>query len=60
VLALTNDGFTTLAVDGKQAGTIVYTQTIDYRMSPDEMLNIGEYTETPVSEDYQMPFPFTG
>ena len=29
-------------------------------MSIDETLDIGEDTGTPVSEDYQVPFQFTG
>ena len=29
-------------------------------MSLDETLDIGEDTGTPVSEDYQVPFKFTG
>ena len=29
-------------------------------MSIDETLDIGEDTGTPVSEDYQIPFKFTG
>jgi len=29
-------------------------------MSQDETLDIGEDTGTPVSEDYQVPFKFTG
>ena len=35
-------------------------QTIAYRMSLDETLDIGEDTGTPVSEDYKVPFKFTG
>ena len=35
-------------------------QTIPYRMSLDETLDIGEDTGTPVSEDYKVPFKFTG
>ena len=34
--------------------------TIPFRISLDETLDIGEDTGTPVSEDYQVPFRFTG
>jgi arylsulfatase len=34
--------------------------TIPFRISADETLDIGEDTGTPVSEDYQVPFKFTG
>ena len=33
---------------------------IPFRISADETLDIGEDTGTPVSEDYQVPFKFTG
>jgi arylsulfatase len=35
-------------------------KTIAFRMSLDETLDIGEDTGTPISEDYQAPFKFTG
>jgi hypothetical protein len=35
-------------------------RTIPFRISADETLDIGEDTGTPVSEDYQVPFKFTG
>ncbi len=35
-------------------------KTIPFRMSLDETLDIGEDTGTPVSEDYHVPFKFTG
>lgn len=53
-------GNATLAVDGKNVGTTKFPQTIGYRMSLDETLDCGEDTGTPVSEDYKVPFSFTG
>jgi arylsulfatase len=35
-------------------------RTISFRISVDETLDIGEDTGTPVSEDYHVPFKFTG
>jgi hypothetical protein len=35
-------------------------RTIPFRISADETLDIGEDTGTPVSEDYHVPFRFTG
>ena len=35
-------------------------RTIPFRISADETLDIGEDTGTPVSEDYHVPFKFTG
>lgn len=53
-------GQATLAVDGKQVASEKLPQTIAFRISMDETLDIGEDTGTPVSEDYQVPFNFTG
>jgi arylsulfatase len=53
-------GQATLTVDGKQVASEKLPQTIAYRMSLDETLDIGEDTGTPVSEDYHVPFNFTG
>ncbi|GAA5495749.1 hypothetical protein Rhal01_01928 [Rubritalea halochordaticola] len=53
-------GTATLTVDGKQVAQEKLPQTIGYRMSLDETLDIGEDTGTPVSEDYKVPFKFTG
>jgi hypothetical protein len=36
------------------------TRTISFRVSADETLDIGEDTGTPVSEDYHVPFKFSG
>jgi arylsulfatase A-like enzyme len=53
-------GTAKLAVDGTTVGTSEYPRTIGYRMSLDETLDIGEDTGTPISEDYKVPFKFTG
>jgi hypothetical protein len=47
-------------VDGEKVASEHLPQTIAYRMSLDETLDIGEDTGTPVSEDYKVPFKFTG
>ena len=53
-------GEATLTVDGKKVASEKLRRTIGYRMSLDETLDIGEDTGTPVSEDYHVPFKFTG
>ena len=53
-------GSATLMVDGKQVAQGRIERTIPFRISADETLDIGEDTGTPVSEDYQVPFKFTG
>jgi hypothetical protein len=53
-------GQATLTVDGTEVAGKKLPQTIAYRMSLDETLDIGEDTGTPVSEDYHVPFKFTG
>jgi len=53
-------GQATLTVDGNEVASEKLPQTIAYRMSLDETLDIGEDTGTPVSEDYHVPFKFTG
>ncbi len=53
-------GTGTLLVDGKKAGEGRLGRTLPFRMSLDETLDIGEDTGTPVSEDYKVPFKFTG
>ena len=35
-------------------------RTLPFRISLDETLDCGEDTGTPVSEDYHVPFTFTG
>ena len=53
-------GVATLSVDGNEVASETFPQTIGYRMSLDETLDIGADTGTPVSEDYAVPFDFTG
>ena len=53
-------GQATLTVDGNKVASEHLPQTIAYRMSLDETLDIGEDTGTPISEDYKVPFKFTG
>jgi arylsulfatase len=53
-------GEATLSVDGKKVASEKLPRTIAFRMSLDETLDIGEDTGTPVSEDYEVPFKFTG
>jgi arylsulfatase len=52
-------GFT-LMVDGKPAADGKLARTVPLRFSADETLDIGEDTGTPASEDYHVPFKFTG
>ena len=49
-----------LHVDGKKEGSERIEKTIPLRVSLDETLDIGEDTGTPVSEEYRVPFKFTG
>ena len=49
-----------LTVDGQKAAEGKIERTIPFRISADETLDIGEDTGTPVSEDYHVPFKFTG
>ena len=53
-------GTAKLLVDGKQVAEGRIERTIPFRISADETLDIGEDTGTPVSEDYHVPFKFTG
>ena len=53
-------GLATLTVDGKKVAEQKLTRSIPFRVSADETLDIGEDTGTPVSEDYHVPFKFTG
>ena len=50
----------TLSVDGKDVASARLARTIPFRVSVDETLDVGEDTGTPVSEDYRVPFKFTG
>jgi arylsulfatase A-like enzyme len=53
-------GTAKLIVDGQQVAEGRIERTIPFRISADETLDVGEDTGTPVSEDYQVPFKFTG
>lgn len=53
-------GLATIYVDGKDAGSIRIENTIPFRVSLDETMDIGEDAGTPVTEDYKVPFDFTG
>ena len=53
-------GTAKLLVDGRQIAEGRIERTIPFRISADETLDIGEDTGTPVSEDYHVPFRFTG
>ena len=53
-------GTAKLLVDGRQVAEGRIERTIPFRISADETLDIGEDTGTPVSEDYHVPFKFTG
>ncbi|MEZ4342171.1 MAG: arylsulfatase [Nitrospirales bacterium] len=53
-------GMVTIAVDDKTVAEGRIDRTYPFRVSFDETLDIGEDTGTPVSEDYQVPFHFTG
>ncbi|HSZ59440.1 MAG TPA: arylsulfatase [Tepidisphaeraceae bacterium] len=53
-------GTAVLSVDGTPAASAKLAATIPFRVSADETLDIGEDTGTPVSEDYHVPFKFTG
>lgn len=50
----------TLSVDGKEVAKGRIGNTMPARFSLDETFDIGEDTGTPVSEDYDVPFKFTG
>jgi arylsulfatase len=50
----------TLLVDGKAVATGRIERTLPFRLSLDETLDCGEDTGTPVTEDYKVPFNFTG
>jgi hypothetical protein len=52
-------GQATLTVDREKVASEHLPQTIAYRMSLNETLDIGEDTGTPISEDYKVQFKFT-
>ncbi len=49
-----------LKVDGKEVATHKVERTIPLIMQWDENFDIGADTGTPVADDYQVPFTFTG
>ncbi len=53
-------GLGTLIVDGKEVAQGRINATMPARFSLDETFDVGEDTGTPVSEDYDVPFKFTG
>jgi len=53
-------GTGTLIVDGRQVAQGRIPNTVPVRFTFDETFDIGEDTGTPVSEDYDVPFKFTG
>ncbi|MCC6197933.1 MAG: arylsulfatase, partial [Burkholderiales bacterium] len=53
-------GAVALSVDGKPVAEGRIERTYAFRVSLDETFDVGEDTGTPVSEDYTVPFKFTG
>jgi len=53
-------GPVSLTVDGKPAAGGKLERTVPLRFSADETMDVGEDTGTPASEDYAVPFKFTG
>ena len=53
-------GAGTISVDGRQVAQGRIANTMPVRFSFDETFDVGEDTGTPVSEDYDVPFKFTG
>jgi arylsulfatase len=53
-------GVGTIQVDGKAVASGRIERTLAFRLSLDETLDCGEDTGTPITEDYQVPFKFTG
>lgn len=53
-------GTVTIGVDDKKVAEGRIDRTYAFRVSLDETLDIGEDTGTPVSEDYKVPFKFSG
>ena len=47
-------------MDGKPVADGKIPRTIPFRVSADETFDVSEDTGTPVSEDYKVPFHFTG
>jgi hypothetical protein len=53
-------GIGTISVDGEEVARGRIDSTMPFRFSFDETFDIGQDTGTPVSEDYDVPFRFTG
>jgi len=53
-------GTATLSVDGKKVAGGRIERTYAFRVSLDETFDVGEDTGTPVSEQYRVPFKFSG
>ena len=53
-------GVSTIQVDGKTVATGRIERTLAFRLSVDEGIDCGEDTGTPVTEDYRLPFKFSG
>lgn len=53
-------GTGTLYVNGKKEGEVKIDHTMPFRFSFDETFDVGEDTGTPVTEDYELPFKFSG
>jgi arylsulfatase A-like enzyme len=53
-------GIGTIIVDGKRTAQGRIERTMPVRFSFDETFDVGEDTGTPVSENYDVPFAFTG
>jgi hypothetical protein len=53
-------GTGTIIIDGKQVAQGRIERTVPVRFSFDETFDVGEDTGTPVSENYDVPFKFTG
>jgi arylsulfatase len=49
-----------LSVDGKSVAEARIEKTVPNRFSLDETLDVGEDTGTPVTQDYKVPYRFTG
>ena len=59
-IGLGRSGTGVLKVDGKEVARQTMPYTIPLIMQWDENFDIGGDTGTPVSNDYQLPFRFTG
>src|SRR5215467_4268026 len=61
VITAVGEAFTgVLKVDGKEVASQKMERTIPLILQWDENFDIGADTGTPVAEDYQVPFRFTG